>query len=69
MYHTSSCSRAYAELHNLKNAADFHKEHCQQSDCNVTLLSLKWTAHRLITHVWSTEKKAAIELVEQFPII
>jgi hypothetical protein len=62
-------SAAYVELVNLKYAAIFHKAHCTNSDCNVTLFSLRKTAQRLLRRVYPHEKKAAIEIWEQMPIV
>lgn len=66
---TSNYSEAYSELVNLKFAAIFHKANCHTSDCNVTLFSLRKTAKRLIRRVYPHEKKAAIEIWEQMPLV
>ena len=68
MYPTSSYSGAYTELTNLLNVALYHKAHCTDADCGVTLFSLRKTGRRLVNYVWPQERKAAIEIWEQFPL-
>ena len=62
----SKHSWAYAEICNIIELADFHRENCHTSNCNVSLYLAKRTLDRLLSHVRNWEKQDAILKVTSF---
>jgi hypothetical protein len=56
-------SSAYEEIVNIVNAANFHRAHCNNSECNVMLYVLGLTAKRLVIHCWLSERREAEGLI------
>lgn len=56
----SNHSKAYAEIINLINMANNHREFCNNEHCGVQLYHAKNTAMRLLAHCWVTEKEDAV---------
>lgn len=56
----SDHSKAYVEIVNMINMANFHRRMCADPDCGVTLYHAKNTALRLIPHCWPTERADAV---------
>lgn len=57
-------SPALAELMNLINSANWHREHCHEN-CNVALYQLGMTAKRLVIHCWLSERDEARRLIKE----
>lgn len=55
----SNHSEAYAEILNLINIANHHREHCTE-ECAVSLHLLKMTAMQRLKHTFNHEKQDAI---------
>ena len=65
------CSREYALISNLRNAALDHKEHCEHN-CNVSLFQLKDAAmfiYKYMELMQIPDCYEAYKLVEEMPII
>lgn len=62
-------SEAYALILNLRNAADFHKRHCDEPACGVSLMQLKNAARVIYAHQWMShaERCAVNKLMAEWP--
>lgn len=58
-------SAAFGELINIIATANWHREHCQDSECNVALYQLGMTAKRLVDHCWLSERNRARRLIQE----
>ena len=62
-------SEELALIINLHNAAIFHKKHCEDENCNVSLMQLKMAAINLNRWTRTWEKDEANKLIKEMPIM
>lgn len=59
-------SHAYAQIINLIELSRYHKEHCAQSNCGVSIYLVKQVVDKLIRYTFPQERQDIILKVQEF---